>query len=419
MGFHGLEEGVDDTDWLTQEGLSEFPVVASGFMGTVLDRRMVLTSASARNHLMNWLHGARSAGIEAFEVGRRSTRVTATALGTFTIPEVPSSVEWGGNAHNTFLAMHRVAEAHGMAGSASFVADYAEGLDTRLKQRLAIPPTADPHGHARITLRSPLPTVPIRESLVIEGEGDPIYLKIQPSELTAPPLPDAPLVFISSYSCDQTGEDLWTEIRAYRRRNPQGKILLSPGSVQIKQGIPKDIFGQLHLLACNRSEACALLERLGGYSAEIFNAPEKLTQAFLDLGVKEVRITDGGRGVYARAQHLDFYRTPVIDRHHPLVLKLVRRHLMQGPELAHLQKNPDFNGCGDARLGVELAARALHLFNDPRKAVLYSALLATLQSYNPHPNIGNFSDRLIYDAIGITEQLFDDPDRLAIPLAAK
>lgn len=401
-----------------------FPIVASGAMGTVEDW-MLHVDERTRARLLAWMgDGGHSVAIKAFHVGTDETVIQDGPRGTLHVPGTPDRPAWGGNAHNTFRALHRVADAMGVSDSVTFVVDYAVGLDREMRATLGInghetPGDPDLPGDPHVVLREPRSEVPVRRSLVVEGpNGDPpLYLKVQPQGLEAPPLPDAPEVFLSSYSCDQTGKDVWARIHEYHRRNPEGRVLLAPGSVQVLNGIPEEVYPEIHLLACNREEALQLLNHAGRKNERTENDPKALTRAFLDLGVREVRITDGGKGVYSMSAPTEeggpatFYPTPIIPRDHPLILRLVRRHLLGARDLARLQQHPDFNGCGDARLGVELAARALSLFDDPRKAILYSALLATLQTYNPCPNIAAFSDQLIYETLSLTEQLWEEQKR--------
>lgn len=398
---------MDPIEFSELTGLAVFPTIASGAMGTAMDQRMAIPSQATRERLEAWMGGRSSLAVDRFRANGHGVEIETLNGGLFEMDGTPEASQLGGNAQNTFRAMLRVAEAHGLQEALHFIAHYSDGLDHLLRVQLGI--NGVPKGDPRIELRDRRLRSPVRASLVMAGPNgaDPLYVKVQPHGLEAPPLPDAPEVFLSSYSCDQTARDVWVRIREYRTRRPAGKIYLSPGMVQIQNGIPRDILSEIYCLACNRTEALKLLEHLD-VVIEPFS-PEKLVRVFVDCGVQEVRITDGAKGVYAMGDTLGgFFQTPQIPRDHPAILQLVRRYLLSERFTKQMLENPDFNGCGDARLGVELAARAIGIFEDPQKAILFSCVLAAVQTYNLLSNIGNFPDALIYAAIGVTEQLAAD-----------
>lgn len=389
-----------------------FPTSAAGCMGTVRDHRMRLDEASWRNLLACGPGRGIDAESIRVAVAERTTVICASDGRMHHLPGIPEDPRWGGNTHNAFRAMERVADAHGLQDRLHFIAHYSDGLDRSLRAELGISDKGRSCG-ATIELLDAKNGFAARMNVVVRGPNgaDPFYIKLYPTAIEAPPLPDAPEVFVSSYSCDRTGVDVWQRCRDYWGRNPGGRILLSPASIQIAHGIPRDILSRLYLLSCNREEARKILLGLGVLPYR--ETPESLIQVFHDLGVQEVRITDGANGVYTADSKGAFYATPLIPRDHPALMKLIRRYLLDAEELKFMQENPDFNGCGDSGLGADLAARAIGIFDSPQKATLFSALVGAVQTYNSHPHIGRFSDPLIYALIGLTEQVYENPSLLA------
>jgi hypothetical protein len=91
---------------------------------------------------------------------------------------------------------------------------------------------------------------------------------------------------------------------------------------------------------------------------------------------------------------------------------LIERYLGE-KEFEHYRDHANWNGCGDTRLGSELAAQSLQLFAEypekDRNALIltFANLVAAVHSFNGRANISNFPPELIWALIGITPQVYE------------
>lgn len=237
----------------------------------------------------------------------------------------------------------------------------------------------------------------IRCNHVLRGpNGDePCYIQRTPLPETTGAFPDAPWVFVSS-----AGSDLYPEILAHRKRmEVQGQtpyLHLAPGSAQVRRGIPEEVLQGVHFLSCNWKEAIQLARHLdAGLGPE--PSPYNLVEFFGMIGVDEVRITRGARGTYAWSDQCPV-ASSAFPRDNSAIRTLALAHGLAS-EGTSTWTNPDLTGCGDTRLGTELALRYLGI-GDLHQQLCVANAMATLQTFNPTSNIGNFPPALIREVVG-------------------
>jgi len=166
-------------------------------------------------------------------------------------------------------------------------------------------------------------------------------------------------------------------------------------------------------LSCNMEEARKLLEKLDPRLGEKHVSPEMLLTKIKSLGVQHVRITAGEEGVYAVDAEGNMTSCPPLPRDHPIFASVLRRYWGE-KEFQHHLNHANWNGCGDTRLGSELAAQSLSFFADyPQKDremlnLVLANLIAAAHSFNSFANISNFPPELMWSLIGITPQVYDE-----------
>lgn len=224
---------------------------------------------------------------------------------------------------------------------------------------------------------------------------NPLYVERKPFPRCTGPLPDVPHLFVSS-----AGEDLYDEILAHRKRmETKGQtpyLYLAPGSAQVRRGIPENVLSGVHFLSCNWEEAIALAKHLhAGFGSE--PSPYDLAEFFgTTIGVDEVRITRGERGICAWSDQR-YISLSSFPRDNSSIQALVLAHGLARAE-SDTWTNPDLTGCGDTRLGTELALRYLGI-GELHQQLCAANAMAALQTFNPGSNIGDFPPDLIREVV--------------------
>ncbi|MEK7643615.1 MAG: carbohydrate kinase family protein [Patescibacteria group bacterium] len=98
------------------------------------------------------------------------------------------------------------------------------------------------------------------------------------------------------------------EITAYIKAHPSIKLVLQPGTFQMKFGVDKlkELYAHTELFFCNREEAQLILETNDDDIA-------KLTSGVRSLGPKIVVVTDGKEGAYVLADGVLWFMPPYPD----------------------------------------------------------------------------------------------------------
>jgi len=286
-------------------------------------------------------------------------------------------IDRGGNAWNTANAIHKVLRT----------------VDPRAaEEELRFHAFRNPKFQQmpfHTVLRDVEGEVKMRVAYVIKGPNgdDPMYWSLPPAPVETGTLPDAQNVLISS-----SGPDVYEEILAHCRKNPKGKVFLAPGSAQVKRGIPMEVLERIHLLSCNRDEAAALAQYLEPRDEKMSWTPGNLLAFFRDVGLPELRITDGAKGVHSLSEGKAFHMAG-FDREKDSIQEAAKWLFDAGVATAKTFKHPNANGCGDTRLGVELgmtmAGRSL------QESMRVANFMAALKTFIPGPNIGAVPDEVI------------------------
>lgn len=215
-----------------------------------------------------------------------------------------------------------------------------------------------------------------------QGGGEPLYWTVNPLPDETGQLPYAKQLFLSS-----GGPDIFDEIKFWNEINPAGQLFYAPGSRVIKKGIPLEVLRMIHFLSCNLREARTLTGLTDADS-------ETAARWFAERGVSEVRISDGDRGVFALTNYQDPLRIPGVSRR--------ESHVVTWCQYLHEAGIPildeaNVNGCGDTRLGVELAA--LLLGHPKEEALAASNRVGMLNTFHPGSNIATFPPALLRELV--------------------
>jgi hypothetical protein len=117
-----------------------------------------------------------------------------------------------------------------------------------------------------------------------------------------------------------------------------------------------------------------------------------LTCAFGLVGIPEVRVTCEKDGIaLVSGGKYKFY--PAISREDPIIQGLLSAHPSALLNYDDGDGEVVANGCGDTRVGCELAAEKLGA--DLPTRIYFGAIMATLNTFNPRANIRAFPPALI------------------------
>lgn len=358
----------------------------------VVDDRLFSIKGEDKFFGLSTLFREQLLGIPHVRTGRHSVELR-NGFGQERFPLESQESSLGGNTLNTFSAYSTVGSLFAQPSGRLHVHPGNE-LRTRLNALFGTDSISAPIHW--LTTPSTL-----RKNMVFHGPNghEPLYAGLEPSHRLTPILPAEGDVFISS-----SGDDLWERIL---ESSPETRIYLAPGSRQIRRGIPEAVMSKLYFLACNLSEARQIAKNLGKQNSE-YCPPQELLDYFHGFGIPEIRISAGGDGVFAYLEESGGIHSPGINRDSPLIAHLVKRYLPL--DFSHPKQHPNWNGCGDTRLGSELVARQLQFFDEDRSrnarmALIFSNLVASVHSYNPQSNIINFSEQLLWALVNLTFQL--------------
>lgn len=120
-----------------------------------------------------------------------------------------------------------------------------------------------------------------------------------PSNLIAPK-------WIYLTSLGENTEGFHHEIAKWLKEHPETKLAFQPGTFQMKLGVEKlkDIYEQAEIFFCNTDEARRILK-------DEEQDVKKLMDALHALGPKNIVMTDGIKGAYAREENGDMWFMPV------------------------------------------------------------------------------------------------------------
>lgn len=306
---------------------------------------------------------------------------------------VPSTM--GGNTWNTWLNKNRVMNVLGTSNEALSPLHVLKtpGLE-RAAEGLPGPVVWREIKGARHRL-----------SFVIQphDSDEPIYLKQPPTPDQTGTIPDEAAVFVSS-----SGQDIFWHIERYREHNPDGQLILAPGSKQIARGVPASTLESVQWLTCNKDEAIQIAQFLDTSFPNSPSAPD-FRVFFENLGIPEVRITLGGNGVYVLTEGQAFHYLG-IDRHARSLNRLFEEHDF----LRGAPSNESFNGCGDVRIGTELAARDLD-FKDRVTELAMAGVMATIHTFRPESNLGRYPQDLLGHVQDLVQERTDLHRTMPIP----
>lgn len=129
-----------------------------------------------------------------------------------------------------------------------------------------------------------------------------------------PKMPACSWIYYSSLS--EGFESLQEKLFAHLDRHPTVKLAINPGSFQIKNALQavREAVGRADLLFVNLEEA----EKIAGQTLSQAKSAPALIHSLLQMGAKEVALTDAGRGAWAgdndEIWHLDAYPVRVATK---------------------------------------------------------------------------------------------------------
>ncbi len=138
--------------------------------------------------------------------------------------------------------------------------------------------------------------LPSNHHVVLDFRGErTILIYHQPWNYVLPELEKAKWVYLTSLSPSYVESDIIEHVIRYLERTG-AKLCYQPGTFQLKQGIKKSskLLSRCDLFVVNLEEAKVFL----GYEEQQKIPPKKLLRELLDLGMKQVIITDGIGGSY-------------------------------------------------------------------------------------------------------------------------
>lgn len=210
-------------------------------------------------------------------------------------------------------------------------------------------------------------------------ERDTLNLTRPPRPIETGPLPSAPRVFLSS-----SGPDMEQAVASFDR----GRLILAPGKQQTQRGLSTDTLGKVDFLNVNLNEARQLATHLGETGKR---TPNELISYFRDLGPREIRITDGRNGVYAGS----FGAGDTVLHVGGATQETLKPFVRYGFEKWGTEDRPaNTVGCGDARLGAELAAGWVFP-EDLHRRLTFANTVAAFQARHGGSHIGVFPPQLI------------------------
>lgn len=124
-------------------------------------------------------------------------------------------------------------------------------------------------------------------------------------------LPEANWFYLSSLSDpDQT---LHKKIIAWLEKNPQTKLVFSPGTWQLRMGVEKlkQIYNRAEIIFSNKQEALIIADLDNNSKTKLDDNHRSLAEKIKELGPKTVVITDGERGAFVLDSENNFYQIPI------------------------------------------------------------------------------------------------------------
>lgn len=157
--------------------------------------------------------------------------------------------------------------------------------------------------------------VPTRYSVVLNFKEERTILSYhQHRKYTFPKkLPKTDWVYYSSLS--EGYETFQEKLLSYLKKNKSIRLAYNPGSIQLKNiDLVKKVIAQTDILIVNLEEAKAIVDSTTSETKDI----SILIQNLLQLGAKEVAITDSTRGAWAGNNtgiwHCDSFPIPVVSK---------------------------------------------------------------------------------------------------------
>lgn len=339
----------------------------------VTREELVRLEEDAWAELQRWLDGKKK---QETRVEKRGAGELRWSNGAGTDLDLPADLETtvGGNAWNSYQAVRKVLEALAPEKQSNLRFHRAPELPGVSRERI---------------------------SYVVTGskeEMGPQYWSEDPYPVETGPLPDGEQVFVSS-----GGPDLYDSISDWRTRNPQGRLIVAPGSRQVERGIPRGILGKVDFLSCNDREAMRLVSHLREPTLNWEFIRGELVRVLSNVGKQEVRVTFGEQGVWAGSRGQTLWVRSV-DREEVLIQDMVGQLSERGIATEATKRNAEVNGCGDTRLGAELALEMVGI-RDLRDRLKMASVLATLHTFNPKPSITTFPNDVIHNAVRLTSPL--------------
>ncbi len=150
-------------------------------------------------------------------------------------------------------------------------------------------------------------------SIVINYRGErTIFVYHEPRSYELPEISSTKWIYLTSASGHGVHR-LHEQVLKYLEKEPDVKLAFNPGTFQMKLGAEelKPFFERTEVLFLNRQES---REVLGLKTRDI----QRLANAYHELGVKNMVITDGPKGSYAsdgsQIWFLNIFRGPVVER---------------------------------------------------------------------------------------------------------
>ncbi len=160
------------------------------------------------------------------------------------------------------------------------------------------------------------PKAKTRYSIVLNFRGERTILSFHEKRSYRWPKKFPPTDWIYFTSLSDGFEPLQDELIEYLEQFKSAKLAYNPGSFQLKNGMNriKEIIPKAELLFVNLEEA----EKIAGATLKKLKTIEALIHKLLNMGVREVVITDAERGAYAGDEdeiwHVGIYPVPVVSK---------------------------------------------------------------------------------------------------------
>ncbi len=119
-------------------------------------------------------------------------------------------------------------------------------------------------------------------------------------------------VYLSSLGFDDY-QSLHLPLLNWLAKNPESKLLYNPGENEIKNGFAsvEGIMKRAHSVILNKEEAHSMI---GKICTDHFDySIKKLLETYIELGVKNIIITDGKNGAYYASEKNAYYYIPILE----------------------------------------------------------------------------------------------------------